>query len=292
MHQKWIPLALALGCSGQTVEETTATPGKAGKVTNAGEAPTVAAGGDDGGEGETFEQMISGAGDTEQHLQTPSPKEMKITLDKAGVQMALPATRTFSTADLGRDHLAVQTGVLLADLVLTVDDSTTEQKVAYLNALKASCESLDVGEDIPGEVDSVREQVESGALDGPKLVHEFDELHGVMVPELEQEDAKWLVPLVQAGSWLEGAHLVSGALRGQTNMEAANNLLRQPTVVRYFQRYVSERAADPEAPAAGVIKTLQATLTTLETVSSKDSLSQADIETIHSETGKVLAILN
>ena len=137
MHHKWIPLALALGCSGQSVEETTATPAKAGKVTNAGEAPVVTGDGD----GEDFQQMISGANDTEQHLQTPSPKEMKITLDKAGIQMASPEVRNFGTADLGRDHLAVQTGVLLADLVLTVDESTTDQKVTYLKALKASCES-------------------------------------------------------------------------------------------------------------------------------------------------------
>ena len=39
----------------------------------------------------------------------------------------------------------------------------------------------------------------------------MDELSGVMVPELEYEAGDWVVPLIQTGSWLEGANLVSGA---------------------------------------------------------------------------------
>jgi hypothetical protein len=247
----------------------------------------------DGGEmkAPTSEELASITG--VQHLQTPSPKEMQVILSKSGVNMSPPADRNFANVGTERDSLAVQTGVLLADLVLTVNSVGKDKQVSYLTDLKSSCEKLNVGSDIPLEIQTVIDEVESGALADQKLVQKFDELHGVMVPELEQEDAKWLVPLVQAGSWLEGAHLVSAAFKGQSDLSAAEGILKQRGVVEYFQTYVNERAAQSNAPAAGVIKTLQATLEALHTVAVKAGpLDNSDIETIHSETGKVLDILN
>ena len=85
MRLIWIFLPLALGCSGQTVEE----PGAVGGAKAKGEVK-------DGGEmtAPTSEELASITG--VQHLQTPSPKEMQVILSKSGVTMSAPADRNFS----------------------------------------------------------------------------------------------------------------------------------------------------------------------------------------------------
>ena len=56
---------------------------------------------------------------------------------------------------------------------------------------------------------------------------------GVMVSELEYEGGDWVVPLIQAGSWLRGADLVSAAITKKYS--AAGQLLKQPRVVSTFK---------------------------------------------------------
>ena len=110
-----------------------------------------------------------------------------------------------------------------------------------------------------------------------------------LVPELKYEAGDWVVPLIQAGSWLEGANLVSGAVAETGKYEAADNLLRQPAVVDYFIKYVDREGAD-KAPDEVVAK-LRETLSTLKTVASKPTLAEADVKTIHEATGAVLSLL-
>ena len=61
------------------------------------------------------------------------------------------------------------------------------------------------------------------------MLKEFDELSGVLVPELEYEAGDWVVPLIQAGSWLEGAHLVAGAVKSEGKFDEAGKLLARAT---------------------------------------------------------------
>jgi hypothetical protein len=222
----------------------------------------------------------------------PSPAEMERSLAHAGVEQKLAsmvADRTISMDVDNKDQIAVRAGVVLADLVLTVKESKKETTIARLETLKVALGKLGAGSDAPAEIDSLKASIENGELAGDALVQEFDELSQVMVPELEYEAGEWVVPLIEAGSWLEGAHLVSGAVQEAKKFEAANDLLRQPEVVDYFIEYV-EREGGNKAPD-DVVDQLKKTLATLKEVAAKPNLGAEDVATIHSATGSVLTLL-
>ena len=127
----------------------------------------------------------------------------------------------------GKDQLAVLTGVILADLVLTAEDAGTSsaQRIEMLKKIKESSIALDLGQDIPNQIDDLVNDV-TETIAGKQLTMHFDMLNAVMVGELSNEGSEWVVPLLQAGSWLEGAHLVSGAYEGKTNFKAAEQILK------------------------------------------------------------------
>ena len=121
------------------------------------------------------------------------------------------------------------------------------------------------------------------------MADRVNEILEAMVPELETEAGDWVVPLIQAGSWLEGAHLVSGAIESESKFDAAGSLLRQPEVVEYFLKYV-QREGGEKAPDE-VVKQLEATLVKLKEIASKPTLSAEDVKEIHAATGAVLSML-
>jgi hypothetical protein len=187
----------------------------------------------------------------------PSPAEMQKSLSNAGLSSKLatmvPMDRDISMTVEDKNNLAIRTGVVLADLVLTVKSSTKEEKVARLNKLKDGLKVLGGGEDIQKTIKDLVNQVNNEAFSDDDLLKEMDELSGVMVPELEYEAGEWVVPLIQAGSWLEGANLVSSAIIKESKYDAASQLLKQPRVVEYFLQYV-EREGTKKAPDQVVAK--------------------------------------
>lgn len=228
----------------------------------------------------------------EQVALVPSPAEMQRSLDKASVNKALASMvkdRDIQMNVENKDQIAVRCGVVLADLVLTVKDSPKETLVARLDRLAEGLNKLGAGSDVQATIADMKTRVLNDAVARDELLKEMDELSGVMVPELEYEAGEWVVPLIQAGSWLEGAHLVSGALKEVGRTDAADNLLKQPAVVDYFIKYV-EREGGSKAPDE-VVARLKETLSTLKTVAAKPTLAAEDVDTIHSSTGAVLTLL-
>jgi hypothetical protein len=222
----------------------------------------------------------------------PRPAEMEKALANAGIDARLGdlvQNRDIATDVKNLDQVAVRIGVVMADLVLTAKTAPKETIVRDLGKLKTGFARVKAGEDIGRTIDEMILQVKNDALQGKDLVRELDELSGVLVPELETEAGDWVVPLIQAGSWLEGAHLVSGALKAEGKYGAADGMLRQPAVVDYFIKYVEHEGGD-KAPDE-VVKKLKETLQTLKGVASKPTLSKEDVETIHSATGAVLTML-
>jgi hypothetical protein len=188
-----------------------------------------------------------------------------------------------------KDQIAVRTGVVLADLVLTVKSADKADQLARLARLKEGFAALGAGQDVARTIEELSNKIKSGSGSTDDLLKEFDELSGVMVPELKYEAGDWVVPLIQAGSWLEGAHLVAGAVKKEGKFDEAAKMLRQPAVVDYFLKYVRREGRD-KAPDKVVAK-LEQTLLTLKEVTSKESLSEDDVSTIHSATGAVLTLL-
>ncbi len=222
----------------------------------------------------------------------PSPAEMEKALGKAGINQKLAdmvTDRDISMDVDNKDQIAVRTGVVLADMILTVQASPKDKTIGRLKRLKEGFAKLEAGDDVQRTIDDLIERLNNDAVSKNDLLIELDELSGVVVPELEAEAGEWVVPVIQAGSWLEGAHLISGAIKDAGKYEAANSLLRQPAVVKYFLKYV-QREGRNKAPDE-VVRTLEETLTSLEVITAKEQLTAEDVTKIHSATGAVLTLL-
>jgi len=222
----------------------------------------------------------------------PAPAEMQRALGHAGLTAKLAEMVTDKSISMdvsNSDQVAVRVGVVLADLVLTVETASKERMVTRLASIKTGLEKLGAGGSLPATIDDMSNRIKNDAVSRGDLLKEMDELSGVIIPELKYEAGDWVVPLVQAGSWLEGAHLVSGAITAESKVDSAGHLLRQPAVVDYFLTYV-QREGQEKAPDE-VVQKLEETLNTLKAVTGKSVLGSEEINTIHSATGNVLALL-
>ncbi len=239
----------------------------------------------------TFDKATLAAA-AEQVALVPSPAEMQRSLEKAGVNKALATMvqeRDIVVKVENKDQVAVRTGVILADLLLTVKTAPKERLTARLDRLAEGLNLLGAGTDVQATISDMKLRIQNDAVSRDDLLKEMDELSGAMVPELEYEAGEWVVPLIQAGSWLEGAHLVSSALKEVNRADAADNLLKQPAVVDYFIKYVDREGAN-KAPDE-VVNKLRESLNTLKSVVAKPTLTAEDVDTIHSATGAVLTLL-
>lgn len=222
----------------------------------------------------------------------PSPAEMQKALDaaKIGAQLAQKVPdRTLKMDVPNKDQVAVRTGVILADLLLTVKEADKAKLSAHLKAIKQGMGELGAGDDIGLTIDDLDNRIQNDAVSRDDLVKELDELSGAIIPEIEYEAGDRAVPLIQAGSWLEGANLVAGALIESGNYESATTLLKQPAVVSYFQAYVKTEGQD-KAPGE-VITQLEATLATLAEVCAHETLTEDDVKAIQTSTSAVLDLL-
>jgi hypothetical protein len=188
-----------------------------------------------------------------------------------------------------KDVIAVRTGVVLADALLTVKDAPKEKLVERMNAVKAGLVALGAGGDIGATIDDLVARINNDGVSRDDLVKELDELHGAIIPEISYEAGEKVVPLIQAGSWLEGSNLVSNAIVTANKPEAGTQLLRQPQVADYFLKYVAVEGGG-KAPDE-VINQLNATLTKLKEISSKPELTIDDVKEVKSQTDTVLGLL-
>lgn len=277
MSTRWIFLTLVLliGCDGTTPEEPATPPVEEPKP-----KPQI-----------KLDQDALKA-QAENITLVPSPAEMQRALEKAGLTSRLATMVGDSQIKVEADNLdqvAVRTGVVLAEVVLTVKEIPKDKFAARMGELKTGFQKLGAGNDIPATIDDIVERVNNDAINRDDLLKEVDELSGVMVPELETEAGDWVVPLIQAGSWLEGSHLVSSAIQNEKKFGTADKLLQQPQVVDYFLKYVQREGRD-KAPDE-VVKQLEQTLVKLKALASKETLTEADVKEIHSATGAVLKLL-
>ncbi len=222
----------------------------------------------------------------------PSPVEMQRALEKAGIAGGLSKLvpdRKLKLDATNQDIVAVRTGVVLADTLLTVKDATNDVLVARMNMVKTGMQALKAGDDIQRTIDDIVARIQNNGVSRDDLVKELDELHGAILPEIKYEAGEQIVPLLQAGSWLAGSNLVAAALLTNNKPEAGGDLLRQPAVVDYFMKYVKVEGTS-RAPT-DVLKQLESALTTLGELSKQRALTIDDIKKIKDVTDSVLGLL-
>jgi len=223
----------------------------------------------------------------------PSPVETQKALESAGIETKLSGLIPEHTFDLEKadaDHAALRTGVVLADALLTVKTAEQADLLSRLDAIRTGMTQLGGGSDIDATLRDMQERIKADAVSRDELLKEFDELSGAVIPELEFNGNDRIVPLIEAGSWLEGSNLVARAVGEAHKPGAADTLLKQPAVVDYFIKYVKTEGAD-KAPEAVTAK-LEESLNTLKGLAAKETeLTEEDIATVAKVTNEVLALL-
>lgn len=223
----------------------------------------------------------------------PSPLETQKALAASGIETTIGSlvtdkTYNFETPDT--DNIAVRTGVVVSDMLLTVGSIDNEKLLQQLGWLREGMKKLDGGADVDAVLADIVARVKDDSVDRGALVLELDELSQAIIPELEFNGQERIVPLIQAGSWLEGANLLAKACKAAGKPSAADGLLKQPPVVDYFLKYVATQGAE-KAPE-GVTRKLEEALTELKGLSTKaEPFDDADIDKMIQITDDVLALL-
>ena len=223
----------------------------------------------------------------------PSPLEIQQVLQAGGIETKLGTLIPERAIDVNaaeQDRAAVRTGVVLADMLLTVKTSSKETLVGQIDALQKGMKQLEGGADIEATLTEVSERVKIDAVGRDELLKEFDELSHVMTDELTFNGVERIVPLIQAGSWLEATHLVAKALKGSEPKGPADALLKQPEVVSYFQKYTTKRGE--EEGIEMVTQRLASSLSTLEELAKKsEPLSDEDLDAVINATSEMMSQL-
>lgn len=228
----------------------------------------------------------------------PSPTETAQALEKAGVSTQLATLvpdHKFDLAKADVDHAAIRTGVTLADMLLTVKTAEKDKLLERLATIQTGMTQLGGGADIETTLRDMQERVKADSVTRDELLQEFEELSGAVIPELKFNGNDRIVPLIEAGSWLEAANLVAKAVKEakvvkEGEASVADDLLKQPEVVSFFIKYVKTEGAE-KAPEQ-VTQQLEKSLTELQTLAKKEGpLNEADIDAVAKVTQDVLSLL-
>lgn len=233
------------------------------------------------------------AAETERFALVPTPLETQKGIQKAGITQALHEVTpewNFHFDKKEANRVAVRTGVQLADLVLDATSATTEDLVLRLGQVREGMKTLEAGKKIDETLGDLIDRVKAGALDRDTLVKELDELAGIGIRELEFQGADAVVPLIQAGVWLEGVYVVAEAVKRAGKPEAADTVFKQPKVVDYFIGYA--HATGLPGVDEDTAKVLHDGLTKLKVVSIKQgSYQMGDIDLAIEATDAILTEL-
>ncbi len=222
----------------------------------------------------------------------PSPTEVQEAMMHAGVDIkfgALVERRKMDLADDDVDSVALRTGVILADLVLTLNDSDKAVLVQDLQNLQAGMKGIGAGSDIDATLGEVIESVKADALSRQELWLQVEEMREAAYGELGHEAGSRVVPLVQAGSWLEGVHLLSKAIMQSDDPGDAANLMRQPDVVNYFLLKIKGEAEGEDL--SPLLTLARGTMEQIHDIAMKDDLGEEDVKKINDLATEMLGQL-
>ena len=218
----------------------------------------------------------------------PSPTEVQEAMLHAGVDIRFDSLVQRRKMDLtaDREAVALRTGMVLADLVLTLNHSEKDVLLADLDDLRTGLKTIGGGNDVDATLGQIAEHVQADAVTRQELWVQVEEMREAAYGELAMEAGSQMVPLVQAGSWLEGTCLLSAAIIQSEEWGNAYNLLRQPDVVGYFLAQL--KAADAEGSEIPMITLTRGTLEQIHDIARKDALEEQDVRHINDLASQLL----
>ncbi len=210
-------------------------------------------------------------------------------MTKAGVAGGLSKLvpdHKFNMAATDKEIVAVRTGVVIADTLLAVNDLPKDKLLANMATIQAGMKAIGAGGNIDATLDDLTARISNDSIVRDELLKELDQMHQQILPEIVFNGGEKLVPLLQAGSWLEGSNLVASAILAANKPEAGTNLLRQEVAVGYFLNYVQTQASTKPVSAQ-----LEKTLLALKDIAAKPTLTADDVQAVKDQTAQVLALL-
>jgi len=218
----------------------------------------------------------------------PSPTEVQEAMMHAGVDIRFDTLVKRRAMDLTveRETVALRTGIVLADLVLTLNHAEKDVLLADLNDLRTGLKTIGAGDDVAATIGQIVEHVQADAVTRQELWVQVEEMREAAYGELAVEAGSQIVPLVQAGSWLEGTCLLSAAIIQSEEWGNAYNLLRQPDVAGYFLSQL--KAADAGGMELPMITLTRGTLEQIHDIARKDALEEQDVRDVHDLATKLL----
>ena len=223
---------------------------------------------------------------------TPSPRETRLAAERAGLTTTLASLipkRNFDFQTENTDHIAMRTGIILADTVLSISEIPKSELENNLGQIQEGLTKMKAGKGLLSMISDIQVQVKNDSLTRKELLSEMEDIVSMSVPEhgFGKEDKTG--PLLQAGAWLSSINLMCKAIQKENNLKAANTLLRHGKVAEYFLSYAGTEGKG-KAPEA-MITHLKTALSTLKKISEKEDINSYDIQQIINETNALLALV-
>jgi len=284
-----LALLLLAGCSGDSDSDTTPeTTPEPVEDTTEDSGVTGAPGGDAVMSDAPTKIDIDAVRDTARTAMfVPAPTEFQAALKASEVDIDIRKLLKDSDRTLegkSRPVIALETGVRMADVLLTAQDGEKATVVARMKSAREGLVALNIPAETMDEVDRIVADFEAGRIEAAELVPALDVVSEQLQDDLNKSNDPNTATLVQAGGWVQGAHLLSSSLAEAGKAGDAAALLHQPTVLAYFKDFLNKAGAGDPAVEA-VLTEMDA----LETLAKKPALTTEDLSAIATHTGTILS---
>ena len=231
---------------------------------------------------------VSNDGRTAMFVPAPTEFEAVLAANAPGLDLkSMVPSGTRPLAGLSRPLLALETGTRITAVLLTADREDRAGLVTRLKAAREGLVALDAGEAVLKQVDAFVADVESGSLQASELLPALDVLSERIHAELDEHADRTTATLVQAGGWVQGAHLLARALsRGKLSPDAAA-LFHQGSLVHHFEFFL--KASDPARAGDPVVLGVIEKIGELRWLAGQETLTAAQVKEIEVLTGEFIA---
>ena len=220
----------------------------------------------------------------------PAPTEFQAALKASNVKIDIRKLVKDSPRSLegkNRSILALETGVRLSNLLLSVQAADKAEVIRRIGLAREGVEALGMPPEVLEGIDSTLKDYEGGTVSDTELGPVLDILAKGIRDDLEDQADPTLATLVEAGGWVQGVYLLATALGEQGVTGDAAGLLHQPTVLAHFTRFIKEsdagRAGDKDVVA------VIAELDKMQAIASKPELTTDDVKAVAAHTAAILA---
>ncbi len=233
-----------------------------------------------------FEASVN-TGRTAMFVPAPTEFEAVLAANAPGAKLgAALQTGPVTLTGMSKPLLALETGTRINNALVTAKDGDRSGLAKRIGHAKEGLIALQAAPAVLAEVDSFVVDLNSGALSDTELVPALDVLAESIQDGLIEGRDNNTSTLVQAGGWVQGAHLLAKALEGREITPDAGALFHQSSLVNHFIVFLQlsgpGRSGDPQ-----VLKVI-AQMEELREIAGQDPINGEQVARIASLTGEIM----